>query len=83
MSKADLIAMTGIVTESLSHNLFRVKLENGFAVLAHISGQLRLHSTKILPGDRVKVEISPYDLSRGRIAQRLKPQKHLVMPVSA
>ncbi len=70
MSKTDLIEMEGLVTESLPSTKFRVKLDNGFEVLAYLSGQIRHHHIKILPGDRIKVGLSPYDLSRGRITYR-------------
>ena len=76
MSKTDLIEMEGLVTESLPSTTFKVKLDNGFEVLAYLSGNLRRHYIKILPGDRVKVELSPYDLSLGRIAYRFS-QKDL------
>ncbi|MEM8637363.1 MAG: translation initiation factor IF-1 [Spirulinaceae cyanobacterium] len=72
MSKQDLIEMEGTVTESLPNAMFRVDLDNGFNVLAHISGKIRRNYIKILPGDRVKVECSPYDLTKGRITYRLR-----------
>lgn len=72
MSKEDLIEVEGIIVESLPNTNFKVKLENGHQILAHISGKLRMNYIKILPGDKVKVEISPYDLSRGRITWRDK-----------
>lgn len=72
LSKQDLIEMEGTVTESLPNAMFRVDLDNGFNVLAHISGKIRRNYIKILPGDRVKVELTPYDLSKGRITYRLK-----------
>lgn len=72
MPKAEAIELEGKVLESLPNAMFRVELANGHAVLAHISGKLRLHFIKILPGDRVMVELSPYDLTRGRITYRLK-----------
>lgn len=72
MSKQDAIEMEGLIKESLPNAMFRVELENGHKVLAHISGKMRKHFIKILPGDKVKVELSPYDLSRGRITYRLK-----------
>lgn len=72
MSKQDLIEMEGVVTESLPNAMFRVSLENGFTVLAHISGKIRRNYIKILPGDRVKVELTPYDLTKGRITYRLR-----------
>ncbi|ACK64335.1 translation initiation factor IF-1 [Rippkaea orientalis PCC 8801] len=75
MSKQDLIEMEGTVTESLPNAMFRVDLDNGHNVLAHISGKIRRNYIKILPGDRVKVELTPYDLSKGRITYRLKGKK--------
>ena len=65
------IVMEGEVTEALPNGMFRVKLESGHEVLAHISGKMRINFIRILPGDRVKVELSPYDLTRGRIVYRL------------
>ena len=72
MSKEDAIEVTGTVVETLPNAMFRVELENGHRVLAHISGKMRLHFIKILPGDKVTVELSPYDLNRGRIIYREK-----------
>ncbi len=72
MSKEDLIEVEGVVHEALPNAMFRVELENGHKVLAHISGKMRMHFIRILPGDRVKVELSPYDLTRGRITYRCK-----------
>jgi translation initiation factor IF-1 len=72
MPKADAISVEGTVTETLPNAMFRVDLEGGHKVLAHISGKMRMHYIKILPGDRVTVELSPYDLSRGRITYRGK-----------
>jgi translation initiation factor IF-1 len=72
LSKQDVIEMEGTIEESLPNAMFRVELENGHKVLAHISGKMRKHFIKILPGDKVKVELSPYDLTRGRITYRLK-----------
>ena len=72
MSKDDVIQMKAIVREALPNAMFRVELENGHRVLAHISGKIRLHYIRILPGDKVLVELSPYDLSRGRITYRFK-----------
>lgn len=69
--KQNLIEMKGVVFQSLSNGMFRVKLENGFFVLAHISGKIRRNYIRILLGDHVAVELSPYDLSRGRIIYRL------------
>ena len=67
MSKADVIEIEGKVIEKLPNTMFRVELENGHVVLAHISGKLRMNYIKILPGDKVTIEMSPYDLSKGRI----------------
>ncbi|MCR5118319.1 MAG: translation initiation factor IF-1 [Lachnospiraceae bacterium] len=72
MSKADVIEIEGTVTEKLPNTMFKVKLENGHEVLAHISGKLRQNFIKILPGDKVTLELSPYDLSKGRIIWRDK-----------
>ncbi len=72
MSKEDVIEVEGIVSEALPNTLFKVKLENGHEILAHISGKLRMNYIKILPGDKVKIEISPYDLTKGRITWRAK-----------
>ncbi|MBB1548492.1 MAG: translation initiation factor IF-1 [Clostridiales bacterium] len=72
MSKEDVIEVEGIVSESLPNTMFKVKLENGHEVLAHISGKLRMNYIKILPGDKVKLELSPYDLTKGRIKWRAK-----------
>jgi len=70
MPKEDAIEVMGTVLETLPNAMFRVKLENGHRVLAHISGKMRMHYIKILPGDKVKIELSPYDLARGRIIFR-------------
>ncbi len=72
MPKEDAIQVEGKVLETLPNAMFRVELENGHKVLAHISGKMRMHFIKILPGDKVTVELSPYDLSRGRIICREK-----------
>ena len=72
MSKEDVIEVEGTVVESLPNTNFKVELENGHQILAHISGKLRMNYIKILPGDKVKVELSPYDLSKGRIIWRDK-----------
>ena len=72
MAKEAAIEVDGEITESLPNAMFRVKLENGHVVLAHVSGKMRMHYIKILPGDTVKLELSPYDLSRGRITFRYK-----------
>ncbi len=72
MSKEDVIEVEGTVVEALPNTNFKVELENGHQILAHISGKLRMNYIKILPGDKVKVELSPYDLSKGRITWRAK-----------
>ena len=72
MSKQDVIEVEGTILESLPNAMFQVKLENGHVILAHISGKIRMNFIKILPGDRVSVELTPYDLSRGRITYRFK-----------
>ncbi len=72
MAKQTSIEQDGIITEALSNAMFRVELENGHEIIAHISGKMRMHYIKILPGDKVKVEMSPYDLSKGRISFRYK-----------
>ncbi len=72
MAKADAIQVEGKVIETLPNAMFRVELDNGHKVLAHISGKMRMHYIRILPGDRVTVELSPYDLSRGRVVYRSK-----------
>ncbi len=70
--KEDAIEVEGTVVEPLPNAMFRVELDNGHRVLAHVSGKMRMHFIRILPGDRVKVELSPYDLTRGRITYRFK-----------
>ena len=72
MSKDDVIEVEGVVSEALPNTTFKVKLENGHEILAHISGKLRMNYIKILPGDKVKLELSPYDLTKGRITWRAK-----------
>ncbi len=72
MSKQDMIEVEGTVIESLPNATFQVELENGHRLLAHISGKLRMNYIRILPGDKVKVEMSPYDLTKGRITWRTK-----------
>ena len=72
MSKDDVVELQGIVIESLPNAMFQVELENGHRVLAHISGKLRMNFIRILPGDKVTIELSPYDLTRGRITWRAK-----------
>ena len=72
MAKQPAIEQDGKIIEALSNAMFRVELENGHTITAHISGKMRMHYIKILPGDRVKLEMSPYDLSKGRITFRYK-----------
>jgi translation initiation factor IF-1 len=72
MSKEEAIQVEATVVEPLPNAMFRVELENGHKVLAHISGKMRMHYIRILPGDKVQVELTPYDLSRGRITYRYK-----------
>jgi translation initiation factor IF-1 len=72
MAKQSTIEQDGVITDALPNAMFRVKLENGHEILAHISGKMRMHYIRILPGDKVKVEMSPYDLSKGRITYRYK-----------
>ena len=70
--KEDVIVLEGVILESLPNAMFKVKLENDHEVLAHISGKMRMHYIRILPGDKVQVELTPYDLTRGRITYRYK-----------
>ena len=77
MAKDDAIQMQGEVLENLPNATFRVKLENGHVVLGHISGKMRMHYIRILPGDKVTVELTPYDLSKARIVFRAKWQQHI------
>jgi translation initiation factor IF-1 len=72
VAKEDIIEIQGSVSETLPNAMFRVKLDNGHMILAHISGKMRMHFIRILPGDKVTVEMSPYDLTRGRITYRFK-----------
>ena len=72
MAKEETLQMQGEIVETLPNATFRVKLENGHVVLGHISGKMRMHYIRILPGDRVQVELTPYDLTRGRITYRYK-----------
>lgn len=72
MGKEDIIEVQGVVTETLPNAMFRVQLDNGHKILAHISGKMRMHFIRILPGDKVTVELSPYDLTKGRITYRFK-----------
>ncbi len=72
MAKKDVIVVDGVITETLPNAMFRVKLDNGHEILAHVSGKMRMHFIRILVGDKVQVEISPYDLTKGRIIYRYK-----------
>ena len=72
MSKEDVIEVEGTVIDALLHAMFKVQLENGHEVLSHVSGKLRMNYIRIVPGDKVKLEMSPYDLSKGRITWRVK-----------
>ncbi len=72
MSKEEAIEVEGVIQEALPNAMFRVELQNGHNILGHISGKMRKHYIRILPGDKVKVELSPYDLTRGRITFRLR-----------
>lgn len=72
MSKEDVIELEGVVLEALPNAMFKVELANGHQILAHVSGKLRMNYIRIVPGDKVKVEMSPYDLSKGRISWRTK-----------
>ena len=72
MSKLDVIEVEGVVTAALPNAMFKVQLENGHEVLSHVSGKLRMNYIRIVPGDKVKLEMSPYDLSKGRITWRVK-----------
>lgn len=72
MAKQNAIEITGEVIEALANSLFRVELDNGHEILAHISGKIRMNNIRIMPGDKVKLEMSPYDLSKGRIIYRCK-----------
>ncbi len=72
MSKQSSIEQDGVIVEALSNAMFRVRLQNGHELVAHISGKMRMHYIKILPGDKVRLEMSPYDLTKGRIKMRYK-----------
>ena len=72
MAKQNTIDQTGIITENLSNSMFRVELENGIEIICHISGKIRINNIRLMTGDKVKVEMSPYDLTKGRIVTRLK-----------
>lgn len=80
MAKKDAIEVEGKVVELLPNTMFRIELENGHRVLAHISGKMRLHFIRILPGDRVMLEMSPYDLTKGRITYRHKNESSSLQP---
>lgn len=82
MTKEDVIELEGTVLEALPNAMFRVELENGHKILAHISGKMRMHYIKILPGDKVTVELSVYDLNRGRITYRFKYARESARPVN-
>ena len=72
MAKDDVIEVEGTVVETLPNAMFKVELENGHVILAHVSGKIRMHFIRILPGDKVTIELSPYDLTRGRLTYRFK-----------
>ena len=72
MAKQESITQIGVITENLSNSMFRVELENGIEIICHISGQIRINNIRLITGDKVKVEMSPYDLTKGRIVTRLK-----------
>ncbi len=72
MAKDDVIEIEGMIKETLPNAMFKVELENGHEILAHVSGKIRMHYIRILPGDKVTVEMSPYDLTKGRITYRFK-----------
>ncbi|MCI6609663.1 MAG: translation initiation factor IF-1 [Ezakiella sp.] len=72
MSKKNTIEVEGVVVDALPNAIFKVRLENGYEVIAHISGKLRMHNIRVLPGDKVNLELSPYDLTKGRITWRNK-----------
>ncbi len=74
MAKQNVIEVTGEVIEALSNSMFRVELENGHELICHISGKIRINNIRIMPGDMVKVEMSPYDLTKGRIVTRMKKE---------
>ena len=78
----DAIEFEGVIKESLPNAMFRVELDNGHLVLAHISGKIRKNFIKILPGDRVKVELTPYDLNRGRITYRVQEKRGVVKEIN-
>ncbi|MDD3044995.1 MAG: translation initiation factor IF-1 [Candidatus Delongbacteria bacterium] len=72
MAKENTIKIDGVIKEALPNAMFKVELENGLVILAHVSGKMRMHYIKMVPGDKVKIEISPYDLTKGRIVYRNK-----------
>ena len=72
MSKKNTLEVEGVVVDALPNAIFKVKLDNGYEIIAHISGKLRMHNIRVLPGDRVNLELSPYDLTKGRITWRNK-----------
>lgn len=74
MAKQNVIEVIGEVTEALSNSMFRVELENGHELICHISGKIRINNIRIMPGDMVKIEMSPYDLTKGRIVTRMKQE---------
>ena len=78
MAKQSAIEQDGVIVEALSNAMFRVELENGHEITAHISGKMRMHYIKILPGDKVRVEMSPYDLSKGRIVFKNKKKRNKI-----
>jgi len=82
MSNKDVLRLQGEVIEALPNTLFRVELENSMVILAHLSGKMRMHYIKVLPGDWVTVELTPYDLTKGRIVTRLKPDEANVLAQS-
>ena len=82
MAKQSAIEQDGVIVEALSNAMFRVELENGHEITAHISGKMRMHYIKILPGDKVRVEMSPYDLSKGRIVFYSRKRQTATMPKS-
>ena len=82
MAKQEAIERDGVILEALSNAMFKVELDNGPVILAHISGKMRMHYIKILPGDRVKVEMSPYDLTKGRISFRYNLVKATIAALS-
>ena len=72
MAKQESITQVGVITENLSNSMFRVELENGIEIICHISGKIRINNIRLITGDKVKVEMSPYDLTKGRIVTRFK-----------